>query len=134
IEIGYHDGDPTTFVALSHPGATRTIEPWETPNGMWTQFSLSALVAATDPALGQAIAIRITHQSNGPLLQWQGNYDDLKLFRDTDGDGDSNCMDLDSDNDTCPDVEEAGFTNSGADTLAGIGLNADGTVNSGNLE
>ena len=51
------------------------------------------------------------------------------LFLDTDKDGISNHLDLDSDNDGCPDVREAGFTDNNFDgILDGSGIDADGKV------
>lgn len=124
IQIGYHDGDINNFMAIS--GATRIIEGWETPNGMWSKFQVSGSVSSLDPALGQAISIRISHAGNADLLQWQGNYDQVRLYKDTDNDGISNCFDLDSDSAntiTCPDVVEAGHIDSGGGLL---GINVDG--------
>lgn len=123
ITLGYHDGDYLNF----QPLANTIIEPWETPNGTWTDFSVTANIPPGSPALGQAISVQITHAGNNPLLQWQGNYDNLRLFRDTDADGISDCRDLDADNDGCFDVVEAGHTDAGGGTL-GTAVDADGLV------
>jgi gliding motility-associated-like protein len=126
LQIGYHDGDYTNFTPI--PGATRVIEGWQTSNGMWTKFSVTGNVATGDAALGQAIAVRISHAGNFDLLQWQGNYDDIKLYRDTDADGISNCLELDSDNDGCADAAEMGYLTNADNTIQRVGENADGTV------
>lgn len=126
LEIGYHDGDFTNFQPIT--GATRTIEAWETPNGTWSKFYVTGEVLNGDPALGQIIAVRITHTSDFAMLQTQGNYDALSLFRDSDADGISNCMELDSDDDGCPDAAEMGYQINADETIQRIGENADGTV------
>jgi hypothetical protein len=57
--------------------------------------------------------------------------DDI-MFRqsvcDADGDGITNQMDTDSDNDGCPDVTEAGFTDNGSGQLEGTGIGPTGLV------
>ncbi|WP_282075702.1 T9SS type B sorting domain-containing protein [Maribacter aquivivus] len=126
IEIGFHDGDFTNFTPIN--GGTRIIEGWETPNGTWTNFTVNGMVNTGDPALGLAIAVRITHEGNLNYAQWQGNYDNIRIVKDNDNDGISNCFDLDSDNDGCPDVEEAGHVNGGTGTLAGGTVDADGLI------
>lgn len=126
IQIGYHDGDFNNFTPIT--GGTRVIEGWETPNGIWSEFTVTGTVGAGDAALGQAISVRITHVGNFDLLQWQGNYDDVQLYRDSDADGDSNCTDLDSDNDGCPDAAEMGYAINTDTTIQRTGENTDGTV------
>ncbi|WP_286814201.1 MULTISPECIES: T9SS type B sorting domain-containing protein [unclassified Maribacter] len=128
LEIGYHDGDYNNFTPIT--GGTRVIEGWQTPNGTWSRFSVTGTVIATDAALGQAISIRITHNWNFDLLQWQGNYDNIQLFRDSDADGISDCKELDSDNDGCFDVVEAGHIDFGGGLL-GNTVDANGLVNNG---
>ncbi|PCE62615.1 Ig-like domain-containing protein [Sediminicola luteus] len=126
IELGYHDGDPNNFQAL--PTGIITVESYETPAGLWKSFEVNGMVNAGDPSLGQAIAVRITHVSNIGANQMQGNYDLLTIVKDSDGDGFKDCVDLDSDNDSCFDVTEAGHLGNGTGTLIGTGINADGTV------
>lgn len=127
VEIGYHDGDFNNFIPI--PGAIRIINPGETPNGTWTSFKVTADVVDGDPALGGAISIRITHEQNFDMLQTQGNYDRIVLYRDSDADGISNCKELDSDDDGCPDAAEMGYGINADNTIQRIGENADGTVN-----
>lgn len=126
IEIGFHDGDFTNFTPIS--GATRVIESWQTANGTWSKFAVSGVVLNGDPGLGQAISVRITHAANNNLLQGQGNYDALVLYRDSDTDGISDCNDLDSDNDGCFDVVEAGHSDNGGGLLGTTVDNATGLV------
>ncbi|MEL6484665.1 MAG: hypothetical protein AAFP96_07445, partial [Bacteroidota bacterium] len=123
LELGYDNGGG--FVPIG-PGLT--INGHETPNGIWKDFTYNVNVPA-GPAIGESILIRISHTENNALNQRAGNYDNIRLVRDTDGDGISNCLDLDSDNDGCNDVVEAGHTDSGSGTLAGSGIDpTDGTV------
>ncbi|MEL7271432.1 MAG: hypothetical protein AAGL34_17805, partial [Bacteroidota bacterium] len=123
LELGYDNGGGFTPIG---PGLT--INPGETPNGIWKDFTYNVNVPA-GPAIGESILIRISHTENVALNQQAGNYDNIRLVRDTDGDGISNCFDLDSDNDGCNDVVEAGHTDSGSGTLAGSGIDpTDGTV------
>ncbi|TVZ13854.1 T9SS type B sorting domain-containing protein [Maribacter sp. MAR_2009_72] len=127
IEIGYHDGNPDNFQPITN--GSLTVESSETPNGFWTSFTVNGEVNAGDPALGQAIAVRIEHVSNLALLQLQGNYDNIKIVKDTDGDGVSDCMDYDSDDDGCPDVEEAGYTDISGGRLGNLpNIDANGLV------
>jgi gliding motility-associated-like protein len=126
VEIGYHNGDYTNFQPI--PGATRIIGPWETSNGTWSTFKVTGEVANGDPALGNAISVRITHEQNLDMLQTQGNYDKLVLYRDSDADGISNCKELDSDDDGCPDAAEMGYLINADNTIVRTGENADGTV------
>ncbi|WP_405381820.1 T9SS type B sorting domain-containing protein [Maribacter sp. LLG6340-A2] len=127
IEIGYHDGNPDNFQPITN--GSLTVESSETPNGFWTSFTVNGEVNAGDPALGQAIAVRIEHVSNLALLQLQGNYDNIKIVKDTDGDGISDCMDIDSDDDGCNDVEEAGYTDIGGGRLGNLpNIDANGLV------
>lgn len=128
IEIGYHDGDFNNFTAI--PGATRVIEAWQTPNGIWSKFKVTGEVFDGDSALGQAISVRIRHQGNNDLLQWQGNYDNLSLYRDTNANGISDCKELDSDDDGCFDVVEAGHLDAGGGVLGTV-VDGDGLVNTG---
>ena len=126
IEIGYHDGDINNFQPITN--GTLTIESYETKASIWSEFVVNGEVNAGDPALGQAISVRITHESNGAANQFQGNYDWVVITKDTDGDGASDCLDLDSDNDGCNDVVEAGHVDDGAGALDGTGVATDGTV------
>ncbi|WP_299435353.1 T9SS type B sorting domain-containing protein [uncultured Maribacter sp.] len=127
IELGYDNGGG--FI----PVGSRTITASETPNGIWTDFSLNINIPTGNAANGQGILIRISHTENTALYQSAGNYDNIRLVKDTDNDGLSDCLDLDSDGDTCADVDEAGYTNSGTNTLQGSGINVDGTI-SGNID
>ncbi|WP_282118125.1 T9SS type B sorting domain-containing protein [Maribacter aquivivus] len=126
IQIGYHDGDFNNFTPIT--GATRVIGSWETPNGTWSRFKVTGEVFDGDAALGQAISVRIEHTANNDLRQWQGNYDALTFYRDSDADGISNCFELDSDDDGCPDAAEMGYIINGDNTIQRTGEFADGTV------
>ena len=125
IELGYVDG---IGVFQTIPGGNRIVEGYETPPGIWMNFELNVNILAGSPALGNGIAIRVTHTENGLLGQRAGNYDNIRLVKDTDGDGISNCYDADSDDDGCADVEEAGHINSGTDTLSGGAVDANGLI------
>ncbi|WP_298480645.1 T9SS type B sorting domain-containing protein [uncultured Maribacter sp.] len=127
IELGYDNGGG--FISV----ASRTITAAETPNGIWTDFSLNSNITTASAAIGQGILVRISHTGNTALNQRTGNYDNIRLVKDTDSDGISDCLDTDSDGDSCSDVDEAGYTNSGSNTLQGTGINPDGTV-SGNID
>jgi len=98
LEAGYMSGG--TFVALG----SLTVQPWETPNGMWKDFSFS--FATTPASMGQPLIIQITHTVNADLNQARGSYDHIRVGYDTDVDGIPDCIDFDSDDDGCPDVKE----------------------------
>ncbi|MDF4222874.1 T9SS type B sorting domain-containing protein [Maribacter sp. M208] len=125
IELGYLDGIGN-FQTI--PGGNRIVEGYETPPGIWMNFDLNVNIPLGSPALGNGIVVRITHTENGILNQRAGNYDNIRIVKDADNDGISNCFDTDSDNDGCPDVEEAGHANGGTDTLAGGAVDADGLI------
>ena len=117
IEIGY-DTDPGEFavnyVALPY---SLTIQGFETPNGTWKDFSFNFEFPAA--AVGSELSIRITHTTNIPFNQEAGNYDNIRIQRNSDGliTGDliPDCLDRDSDDDGCPDVREAGYTDENGD-------------------
>ncbi len=128
IEVGYGN-DATSFTPLA--GATRVIDgATETPAGTWTDFDISFTVPDASAALGQGILIRITHegQGAGPTRAYAGNYDNIRLARDSDGDGISNCLDTDSDGDGCFDAEELGYAADASGVLLGTGVTPDGRV------
>ena len=104
IELGYYD-NLGIFITVN----SRTIDgATETPAGEWTDFELLVNINAGDLALGQGIFIRITH--TGATGAQAGNYDNIRLERDSDGDGISNCFEIDSDGDGINDLLEAGHT------------------------
>ncbi|MGB5553597.1 MAG: T9SS type B sorting domain-containing protein, partial [Flavobacteriaceae bacterium] len=128
LEIGYDNAG--TFTALSN----LTIEGHETPNGLWTDFKLSANIPVGSPAIGNLLLVRISHTSNDGLNQGAGNYDNVRIDFDYDGDGSPDCLDLDSDEDGCNDVIEAGFTDDDKEGFLGTGaptVDANGLVTSG---
>ena len=121
FEIGYDNG---TFQTLG----TETVEAWQTPNGVWTDFSFNITVPAGSPALGEGILVRITHTANTALNQQRGDYDQIRVLRDRDANGVPDCLQDDIDGDGCPDVTEAGHTDGGGGVIANSGINGDGTV------
>ncbi len=122
IEIGYGD-DAAAFTSL----ASRVIDgDTETPPGTWTDFDIQLNIPDGSAALGQGILVRITHE--GRIGALTGNYDNIRLVRDSDGDGISNCLETDSDNDGCFDAEELGYAADGSGRLLGTGFTADGSV------
>ena len=125
IELGFDDG---SGVFQTIPGGTRIIEGYETTPGIWRDFSVNVDIPLGSPALGNGIVVRITHTENGALNQRAGNYDNIRIVKDTDNDGISNCLDTNSDGDGCADVEEAGHVNNGTGNLTGTGIDADGMV------
>jgi len=129
IEIGYADAT-NNFNPL---GFDLTILPEETPNGTWTDFSVSYTIPAGSTAIGNDIRIQITHTIDVNLNQQAGNYDHFRISRDTDGDLIPDCLDLDSDNDGCPDSIEAGYSDDDRDGVLGTGtptIGGDGRVTS----
>ena len=128
LELGYDNAG--TFTPL----ATRVIEGHETPNGLWTDFELTANIPAGSPAIGNLLLVRISHLENLAKNQGAGNYDNIRIDFDYDGDGLADCYDWDSDNDGCGDVTEAGFTDDDKDGFLGTGTPAvdpNGLVTSG---
>ncbi|MFH6602151.1 T9SS type B sorting domain-containing protein [Maribacter algicola] len=128
LELGYDNGG--TFTPL----ATRVIEGHETPNGLWTDFELTANIPPASPALGNLLLVRISHVEDLSKNQGAGNYDNIRIDFDYDGDGLADCYDWDSDNDGCGDVTEAGFTDDDKDGVLGTGVptvDANGLVTSG---
>ncbi len=126
IEIGYGT-DASSFTPL----ASRVIDgATETAPGTWTDFDIPVSIAAGSPALGQGILIRITHeaQGTGSNRAYAGNYDNIRLVRDSDGDTVSNCLDTDSDGDGCFDTQEMGHIVTATGMLQGTGTDADGLV------
>ncbi|WP_423998846.1 T9SS type B sorting domain-containing protein [Maribacter sp. IgM3_T14_3] len=130
IQLGYYNDDdnniltPPVWVLIDE----EEIQGYETQPGTWADFSLNVNIVDGDSALGNGIVVRITHTENGILNQRAGNYDNIRIVKDTDNDGISNCFDTDSDNDGCPDVEEAGHANGGTGSLAGGAVDADGLI------
>ncbi|APQ18514.1 Ig-like domain-containing protein [Maribacter hydrothermalis] len=116
IEAGY--GPVASFTSLSQI----IVNPEDTPNGTWTDFTFNITVPAGSPAIGQELLLRITHTGNVINNQLAGNYDHIRINRDTDGDGISDCLDPDSDGDGCPDATEAGYTNDDNDNFVGNGI------------
>lgn len=117
IEIGYLDGGGN-FVQVN----SLTVTGDQTPNGIWTKFSFSTLIAAGSPALGEGIRIQISHTQNNALNQRRGDYDNITLSRDRDNDGVIDCNDLDSDGDLCNDTIEVGHLDNGSGQLQGTGI------------
>jgi gliding motility-associated-like protein len=137
ISIGY-DTD-LSQVGLNYNALpfVLTINPEDTPNGTWSDFSINYEIPAGSPAIGNHLSIRIEHQSNIALNQQSGNYDHIRIQRNTDGilTGDfiPDCQDTDSDEDGCPDSIEAGYSDDDRDGILGIGvptINANGRVTS----
>lgn len=125
LELGYDDG-LGNFVSVANRVIDGTVE---TIPGTWTDFDLSLNLTPADTAiLGQGILIRITH--TGGLGTQAGNYDNVRLEMDSDGDGISNCFELDSDNDGVSDILEAGYNNDDTnnDGLADGAILANGSV------
>lgn len=126
ISIGY-DTD-LSQVGLNYNALpfVLTINPEDTPNGTWKDFSINYEIPAGSPAIGQHLSIRIEHQSNVALNQQSGNYDHIRIQRNTDGlmgTGDfiPDCQDTDSDNDGCPDSIENGYVDDDRDGILGTG-------------
>ncbi|WP_291964838.1 T9SS type B sorting domain-containing protein [Maribacter sp.] len=122
--------DGTSFIEIGYANATNnfnplgfdlTILPEETPNGTWTDFSISYTIPAGSPAIGNDIRIQITHTIDVNLNQQAGNYDHFRISRDTDGDLIPDCLDFDSDNDGCPDSIENGYVDDDRDGVLGTG-------------
>lgn len=122
FELGYDNGGG--FQSL---GQT-TVEGHETPFGVWKDFSLAVTVPAASIAIGEGVLVRITHTGDASLNTNAGNYDNVRLVKDTDLDGISDCDDLDSDNDGCQDAAEMGYPINGDGTLQGTGFGPDGLV------
>lgn len=123
VELGYTDG--VTFTPL--PGGELTVESFQTPNGLWSSFSVTATMTAGTTGFGQGISVRITHDDTTELNISQTAFDNFILKIDTDADGFPDCTDLDSDSATgidCSDVSEAGHLDAGGGVL---GTTVDGT-------
>jgi len=123
IELGYLDGG-----GIFNSVNSLTVNPEDTPNGVWTTFTFSTTLTAGDVALGEGIVIRITHTQNNALSQRRGDYDNVSLKRDKDNDGIADCIDPDSDGDGCPDVTEVGHLDNGSGQLTGSGTDVNGLV------
>ncbi|WP_339728430.1 T9SS type B sorting domain-containing protein [Maribacter stanieri] len=113
VELGYSNG--TTFTAFA--AGDYTVESYETPNGTWSKFSISVPVTTATTGFGQGVSIRITHDDTSLNNTSQTTFDNFILKIDTDGDGEPDCTDLDSDDDGCFDVLEAGHTDTGGGVL-----------------
>ncbi len=112
IEVGYDNGGGFTTLAA------RTISPTETRNGMWTDFEVNVVIPPGDPSIGENLLIQITHTA-APTDYLAGNYDNIRIDFDYDGDGIKDCNDFDSDDDGCVDVIEAGFDDGDLDGQLG---------------
>ncbi len=118
LELGYNDGG--TFTPLS----SRVIAGHETPNGLWTDFQLSVTIPDGSPAIGNLLLVRISHVGDFDNNQGVGNYDNIRIAFDFDGDGAPDCLDLDSDNDGCSDATEGGegYSDDDNDGFLGVGV------------
>lgn len=116
IEAGY--GPVAAYTSLGQI----TVNPEDTPNGTWTDFSFNVTIPAGSPAIGQELLMRITHTENTTANQLSGNYDHIRIQMDHDNDGIPDCLDDDSDDDGCPDATEAGYTNDDNDGYVGNGV------------
>ncbi|MDO6472174.1 T9SS type B sorting domain-containing protein [Maribacter sp. 1_MG-2023] len=123
VELGYSNG--TTFTAFV--AGDYTVESYETPNGTWSKFSISVPVTTASAGFGQGVSIRITHDDTSLNNTSQTTFDNFILKIDTDGDGEPDCTDLDSDDDGCFDVVEAGHTDAGGGVL-GTAVDGNGLV------
>ncbi|WP_273566107.1 T9SS type B sorting domain-containing protein [Maribacter halichondriae] len=112
IEVGYDNGGGFTQLA------SRTISPAETRNGMWTDFEVNVVIPPGDPSIGQNLLIQITHTA-APTDYLAGNYDNIRIDFDYDGDGIKDCNDFDSDDDGCVDAIEAGYDDGDLDGQLG---------------
>ncbi|KPM30346.1 Hypothetical protein I595_3507 [Croceitalea dokdonensis DOKDO 023] len=121
ISMGYADDISGNFIPIN----SRPIYGWETPNGVWKDFTLTTTVPPLSPFLGEGIRIQIEHVQNDGQFQRRGDYDHVRLVRDRDNDGIPDCEDLNSDGDTvnCPDVSEVGHIDNGSGQLLGTGIN-----------
>ena len=133
IEVGYDTNPAQILVNFNSLGATMTIDPEDTPNGTWTDFSMNFEVPA-GPAVGNTLSVRITHTPNLALNQEAGNYDHIRIQRNSDGllTGDfiPDCQDPDSDDDGCFDVTEAGFDQDNDGVFdGGVTVNGVGEIN-----
>lgn len=123
VELGYSNG--TNFTAFA--AGDYTVESYETPNGTWSKFSISVPVTTATAGFGQGVSIRITHDDTSLNNTSQTTFDNFILKIDTDGDGEPDCTDLDSDDDGCFDVVEAGHTDAGGGVL-GTTVDVNGLV------
>lgn len=95
---------------------------------VWTNFSVDVSAYA-----GQSIQLLVAaaDADTGSIIE--AGIDDIRVTSlvggaDADGDGIANANDLDSDNDTIPDVVEAGLLDSNTDSLVDDIINDQGTV------
>jgi hypothetical protein len=94
--------------------------------GVWTASATDVSVFA-----GETVRVLLEAADGGPETRVEAGLDDLSLTvvtQDADGDGVINALDLDSDNDTIPDLVEAGLTETDGNFIVDDLLNGQGLV------